>query len=124
MGQSVLVGQGVDVGNGAAVGVGVGVGMGVEVVRVAATRSWTVASSAASTSLVPRIPASTVAGTSGVGSLTVGRIEGSFPPLVQATAKATTAKINGITVLKFSLLRAIELPDGCPNCVEIIIRKY
>ena len=79
-------------------------------VKVAATRACTVASSPASTSCVPRTPASTVAGTSGVGPLAVGMIEGSVSPPVQAAAKATIAKINGIAILKSPLPKAIELP--------------
>ena len=67
-------------------------------VKVAATRACTVASSPASTSCVPRTPASTVAGTSGVGPLVVGMIEGSVSPPMQATTASadTTRTVRAI----------------------------
>ena len=90
VGSGVLVGPGVEVGNGAFVGRGVAVGIGprveVEVVKAAATFASTVASIAVSASRVPRIPASTVAGTSAVGRDAVCVFAGDGASLVQATA--------------------------------------
>ena len=89
-GRGVFVGSGVEVGNGVFVGRGVAVGIGpgieVEVVKVSATFASTVASIAVSASRVPRIPASTVAGTSGVGRDAVCVSAGDGTSLVQATA--------------------------------------
>ena len=90
VGRGVFVGPGVDVGSGVFVGGGVAVGIGagveVEVVKAAATFASTVASSAVSASRVPRVPASTVAGTSAVGrdAVCVSAVNGAS--LVQATA--------------------------------------
>ena len=85
VGPGVEVGHGVFVGRGVAVSIGVGVGV-VEVVKVAATFASTVASIAVSASRVPRIPASTVAGTSGVGRDAVCVSAGDGTSLVQAAA--------------------------------------
>ena len=90
VGRGVFVGPGVEVGNGVFVGrgvaVGIGAGIGVEMVKVAATFASTVAPIAFSASRVPLIPASTVAGTSGVGrdAVCVSAVDGAS--LVQATA--------------------------------------
>ncbi len=89
-GRGVFVGPGVEVGNGVFVGRGVAVGIGagaeVEVVKAAATFASTVASIAVSASRVPRIPASTVAGTSAVGRGAVCVSAGGAASLEQATA--------------------------------------
>ena len=63
-----------------------GVDAGVEVVKVTATFASTVASIAVSASRVPRTPASTVAGMSGVGRDAVCVSAGDGASLVQATA--------------------------------------
>ena len=90
VGRGVFVGPGVEVGHGVFVGRGVavsiGVGLGAEVVKVAATFASTVAPIAVSASRVPRTPASTVAGTSGVGRDAVCVSAGDGTSLVQATA--------------------------------------
>ena len=90
VGRGVFVGPGVEVGHGVFVGRGVavsiGVGLGAEVVKIAATFASTVASIAVSASRVPRTPASTVAGTSGVGRDAVCVSAGDGASLVQATA--------------------------------------
>ena len=90
VGRGVFVCPGVEVGHGVFVGQGVavsiGVGLGTEVVKIAATFASTVASIAVSASRVPRIPASTVAGTSGVGRDAVCVSAGDGTSLVQATA--------------------------------------
>ena len=105
-GRGVFLGSGVEVGNGAFVGRGVAVGIGagaeVEVVKVAATFASTVASIAVSTSRVPRIPASTVAGTSAVGRDAVCVSAGDGASLVQATAvRPEITRTIRITILIF-----------------------
>ena len=67
-------------------GAAVALGAAVEVVRVAATFDSTVAPIAISTSRVPLIPASTVAGTSAVGWDAAYVSAGGGASLVQATA--------------------------------------
>ena len=71
---------------GRGVAVSIGVGLRAEVVKVAATVASTVASIAVSASRVPRIPASSVAGTSAVGRDAVCVSAGDGTSLVQATA--------------------------------------
>ena len=99
MGNGVFVGQGV--------AAGIGAGVGVEpVVRVAATFASTVASTAVSASRVPLIPASTVAGTSGVGEDAVCVSAGVGASLVQATtARPNITKTIWMTILIFFLQR-------------------
>ena len=106
-GRGVFVGPGVKVGNGVFVGravaVGIGVGVGVElVVKVAATFASTVASIAVSASRVPRIPASTVSGTSAVGRDAVGVSAGDGASPVQAAAvRPEITKIIRMRILIF-----------------------
>ena len=106
VGRGVFVGPGVEVGNGVFVGrglaVGIGVGIGVEVVKVAATFASTVASIAVSTSRVPRIPASTVAGTSDVGRDAVSVPAGGGASPVQAiSARPKITKTIRMIILIF-----------------------
>ena len=102
IGPGVEVGHGVFVGRGVAVSIGVG--LGAEVVKVAATFASTVASIAVSASRVPRTPASTVAGTSGVGRDAVCVSAGDGTSLVQATAVRTKiTKTIRMTILIFFL---------------------
>ena len=113
VGRGVFVCPGVEVGHGVFVGQGVavsiGVGLGAEVVKVAATFASTVASIAVSASRVPRIPASTVAGTSGVGRDAVCVSAGDGASLVHATAvrPKITKTIRMIILIFFLQCREI-----------------
>ena len=103
MGWGAAVGYGVFVGLGVAVGISAVVGVE-PVVRVAVTFASTVASTALSASRVPLMPASTVAGTSGVGGDAVCVSEGDGASLVQATAaRPKIAKTTRMTILIFFL---------------------
>ena len=107
VGRGVFVGPGAEVGNGVFVGRGVAVGIGagieVEVVKAAATFASTVASIAVSASRVPRIPASTVAGTSAVGrdAACVSSVEGAALEQATAVRPEITKTIRMIILIPF-----------------------
>ena len=109
VGTGVGVAWGTGVGYGVAAGSGVFVSPGVEVEvgKTAATFASTVASTALSASRVPRMPASTVAGTSGVGWDAVCVSAGDGASLVQATAvrPEITKTIRMIILIFFPLCR-------------------
>ena len=91
---------GASVGRGGASGVFVCPGVEVAIVRVAATFASTVASTAVSASRVLRRPASTVAGTSGVGEDAVCVSAGDGASLEQATA----ARLNITKTIRMAVL--------------------
>ena len=109
---------------GRGVAVGIGAGVEVEVVKAAATFASTVAPIAVSASRVPRIPASTVAGTSAVGRDDVCVSAGGGASPEQATAvRPETTKTIRMIILIVTPLRLPEIPSVPVGFPIVHVRK-